>query len=258
MVYAIGAGAIFQSQFHLLSHSVFKALLFLGGGRGHPLRGNAGHAPDGRALARSMPLTCVVFFIGALALAGIPPVNGFWSKEMVLEAGLAYGPVLGVRRDARHRGPDGAVHPAVRVDGLLRAPASGDARPRGRPGDEDRPDPARRSARLVTWLLAGPFQELLARTLPLHFPAGRRKRAEASPPRGQIAAEVLSAPSTWLALGGRRSSAAALWAGRARVRSEAAGSGPAPRGVPRGGLRVRVHQPRDRRRPCRRPGRVFA
>jgi NADH-quinone oxidoreductase subunit L len=64
---------------------------------------------------------------------------------------------------------------------------------------------------LVTWILAGPFQSLLARTLPLHFPAG----PEAAGIEGTwaIAAEVLTAPSTWLALG-VVALGAALWAVR--------------------------------------------
>ena len=79
--------AIFQGQFHLLSHSVFKALLFLGAGAVIHSLGTRDMRNMG-GLSRKMPLTCAVFVIGALALAGIPPVNGFWSKEMVLEAGL--------------------------------------------------------------------------------------------------------------------------------------------------------------------------
>ena len=40
-------------------------------------------------VGRRMPFVCAAFIVGALALAGLPPLNGFWSKELVLEAGLA-------------------------------------------------------------------------------------------------------------------------------------------------------------------------
>ena len=90
MVYAIGAGSVFASQFHLFSHSIFKALLFLGAGavihsvgtRDMRLMGGVG---------KKLPYVKWVFIIGALALAGIPVFNGFWSKELVLEAGLNAG-----------------------------------------------------------------------------------------------------------------------------------------------------------------------
>jgi NADH-quinone oxidoreductase subunit L len=91
MVYAIGAGGVFASQFHLLSHAVFKALLFLSAGAVI----HAVHTRDMRemgGLGRQMPVVRVVMIIGALALAGIPIVNGFWSKELVLEVGHEGGP----------------------------------------------------------------------------------------------------------------------------------------------------------------------
>jgi NADH-quinone oxidoreductase subunit L len=92
MVYAIGAGGVFASQFHLLSHAVFKALLFLSAGAVI----HAVHTRDMRemgGLGRQMPLVRAVMVIGGLALAGIPVLNGFWSKELVLEAGHEGGPL---------------------------------------------------------------------------------------------------------------------------------------------------------------------
>jgi len=91
MVYAIGAGGVFASQFHLLSHAVFKALLFLSAGAVI----HAVHTRDMRemgGLGRRMPVVRTVMIIGALGLAGIPIVNGFWSKELVLEVGHEGGP----------------------------------------------------------------------------------------------------------------------------------------------------------------------
>ena len=91
MVYAVGVGGFFASQFHLLSHAVFKALLFLAAGAVIHAVGTRDMRKMG-ALGSKMPFVRNVFVIGALALAGLPFLNGFWSKELVLEAGLNGGP----------------------------------------------------------------------------------------------------------------------------------------------------------------------
>ena len=91
MVYAIGVGGIYASQFHLLSHAVFKALLFLGAGAVIHAVGTRDMRLMG-GLGNQMPFVRTTFVIGALALAGIPILNGFWSKELILEAGAAEGP----------------------------------------------------------------------------------------------------------------------------------------------------------------------
>lgn len=92
MVYAVGAGSVFASQFHLFSHSIFKALLFLAAGAVIHSVGTRDMAQMG-GVGKKLPFVKWVFIIGALALSGIPVLNGFWSKEMVLEAGLAHGPL---------------------------------------------------------------------------------------------------------------------------------------------------------------------
>lgn len=90
MVYAIGAGGVLVSQFHLFSHSIFKALLFLAAGAViHSIGTRDMNAMGG--VGRKMPFVKWVFIIGGLALAGIPIFNGFWSKEMILESGLVGG-----------------------------------------------------------------------------------------------------------------------------------------------------------------------
>ena len=91
MMAALGAGARVAGFFHLLTHGFFKALLFLAaGGVIHAVATND-LARMGR-LGRAMPKTATVFVVGALALAGIPPLSGFFSKEAVLagvwDAGL--------------------------------------------------------------------------------------------------------------------------------------------------------------------------
>ena len=93
MVYAIGAGSVFASQFHLFSHSIFKALLFLAAGAVIHSVGTRDMTQMG-GVGKKLPFVKWVFIVGALALAGIPVFNGFWSKEMILEAGLKGGSVV--------------------------------------------------------------------------------------------------------------------------------------------------------------------
>ncbi len=190
MVYAVGAGGIFASQFHLMSHSVFKALLFLGAGAVIHSVGTRDMRLMG-GLRKQMPLVSTVFVIGALALAGLPILNGFWSKELVLEAGLQGGPAwifaimllvvgltalytfrcvwlvfFGEPRSHLHAHDAGV---AMRV--ALIALAFGS---------------------LTTWLLAGPFLAWMAQSVPnqsLQIKTG-----------SEIFLEILSAPATWGAI----------------------------------------------------------
>ena len=90
MMTAIGAGFAAAGFFHLLTHGVFKALLFLGAGALiHAVHSN--DLKDMGGLARKMPHTAIVFVIGTLSLAGIPFFGGFLSKEEILGATLAGG-----------------------------------------------------------------------------------------------------------------------------------------------------------------------
>jgi NADH-quinone oxidoreductase subunit L len=83
MMAALGAGALAAGVLHLLLHGFFKALLFLAAGAViHAVHTNDMWAM-GR-LARAMPKTALVFVVGTLALAGIPPFSGFVSKEAIL------------------------------------------------------------------------------------------------------------------------------------------------------------------------------
>ena len=109
MVAAVGMGAYVAGMFHLVTHAFFKALLFLSAGsiilgveRGHHHLGHhsgGGHekvfdANDMRnmgGMRKTMPVTFWVYMIGTLALAGIVPFAGFWSKdEILLDASLHY------------------------------------------------------------------------------------------------------------------------------------------------------------------------
>lgn len=95
MMAGVGAASIFASQFHLLNHAIFKALLFLCAGAViHAVHTRSMYEMGG--LKRSMPLVHWTFLVGTLALAGIPVFNGFFSKDAIFEALLhshLYGPL---------------------------------------------------------------------------------------------------------------------------------------------------------------------
>ncbi|HKZ60695.1 MAG TPA: NADH-quinone oxidoreductase subunit L [Candidatus Thermoplasmatota archaeon] len=87
MFAAVGAGAMFAGSFHLLSQALFKALLFLAAGAVIQAAGSRDLFKMG-GLGATMRLTSVSFLIGAISMAGIPPLVGFWSKDLVLEGVL--------------------------------------------------------------------------------------------------------------------------------------------------------------------------
>jgi NADH-quinone oxidoreductase subunit L len=83
MFIALGAGGSTAALYHLVTHAYFKSLLFLGAG----VIIHATHTQDMRemgGLAKKMPLTTAAFTAGSLALAGIVPFSGFWSKDEIL------------------------------------------------------------------------------------------------------------------------------------------------------------------------------
>lgn len=87
MVMALGVGSMTAGMFHLTTHAFFKALLFLGAGSVI----HAVHEQDifkMGGLSGRMPVTTWTFVIGSLALAGIFPLSGFWSKDEILGAAL--------------------------------------------------------------------------------------------------------------------------------------------------------------------------
>jgi NADH-quinone oxidoreductase subunit L len=90
MMTAIGAGYSAAGFFHLLTHGVFKALLFLGAGAVIHAVGTNDISQMG-GLAKRMPQTAIVFIVGTLSLAGIPLFGGFASKEEILGAVWAGG-----------------------------------------------------------------------------------------------------------------------------------------------------------------------
>jgi NADH-quinone oxidoreductase subunit L len=118
MVAAVGMGAFVAGMFHLVTHAFFKALLFLSAGsvilgveRGHH---HAAHDDDHHdeevfdpgdmrnmgGMRKTMPVTFWVYLVGAVALAGIPPLAGFWSKDEILadayKIGFSEGHIFGI------------------------------------------------------------------------------------------------------------------------------------------------------------------
>jgi NADH-quinone oxidoreductase subunit L len=82
------------SMFHLFTHAMFKALLFLGAGSIiHAVHSN--EMKDMGGLRKYMPITHITFLIACLAIAGIPPFSGFFSKDEILAASFAYSPAMG-------------------------------------------------------------------------------------------------------------------------------------------------------------------
>jgi NADH-quinone oxidoreductase subunit L len=90
MFLAVGSGAYTAAIFHMVTHAFFKALLFLGSGSViHGMH----HEQDMRkmgALRKLMPITAATFIVGWLAIAGVPPFAGFWSKDEILLAAWSH------------------------------------------------------------------------------------------------------------------------------------------------------------------------
>ena len=207
MMYAMGVGGVFAGSVHLFSHAIFKALLFLSAGAVIHSIGTRDMAKMG-GLGKQMPLVRNVFVIGSLALAGIPILNGFWSKELILEQGLQ-GPIwawiimlftagltaaytfrcvwlvfYGKPRSELHAHPTGS---AMKVSLVVLAAGS-----------------------LVSWLLAGPLSRLMTETMPLH--------ALHELTTFEMVKEVLTAPATLVALIAIALGLAAWWQ-RAHLKS---------------------------------------
>ena len=94
MFLAVGSGAYVAAVFHMITHAFFKALLFLGSGSViHGMDGDQDMAHYG-GLRRFMPITAGTFVIGWLAIAGVPPFAGFWSKDEILAFAWNESPLL--------------------------------------------------------------------------------------------------------------------------------------------------------------------
>ena len=125
MFTAMGVGAFSAGAFHLMTHAFFKALLFLGSGSViHAMGGEQDMRRMGN-LKKYMPVTFATMMIGTLAIAGIPPFAGFFSKDEILFQAFVHNkPVWIIAVD--RRGDDGVLHVPPHGDDVLR----GVSRPR--------------------------------------------------------------------------------------------------------------------------------
>ncbi len=166
MMAGVGAASIFASQFHLLNHAIFKALLFLCAGAIIHATGTRNMMQMG-GLKKLMPATHVCFLIGVFALAGVPLFNGFWSKDAIFEAMVhqhAWGPLA-----------------MLIVTSLLTAAYSwrmywltfqGEARSESHahdaPWQMTTPLLALAAGTLVSWVYVGGYTDKLGQQLPYH------------------------------------------------------------------------------------------
>jgi NADH-quinone oxidoreductase subunit L len=94
MFLAVGSGAYVAAIFHMVTHAFFKALLFLGSGSViHGMHDEQDMRRMG-LLRKFLPVTAATFIVGWLAIAGVPPFAGFWSKDEILLFALAKSPAL--------------------------------------------------------------------------------------------------------------------------------------------------------------------
>jgi NADH-quinone oxidoreductase subunit L len=90
MMAGLGVGSLAGGIFHLFTHAWFKACLFLGAGSVHHAAGTYDMTRLG-GLGRRMPVTAGTYLVACLAIAGVPPLAGFWSKEAIAGDALAFG-----------------------------------------------------------------------------------------------------------------------------------------------------------------------
>lgn len=94
MFLAVGVGAYWVAIFHMITHAFFKACMFLGSGSViHGMHDEQDMRRMGN-LRKYMPITAITFMCGWLAIAGIPPFSGFWSKDEILAYALHSNPAL--------------------------------------------------------------------------------------------------------------------------------------------------------------------
>lgn len=94
MFLALGTGAYTAAVFHVMTHAFFKALLFLGSGSVIHAMGGEQDIRKMGGLKKWMPVTNITFLIGCLAIAGIPGLSGFFSKDEILANAFGYNKVI--------------------------------------------------------------------------------------------------------------------------------------------------------------------
>lgn len=94
MFLALGCGAYTAAVFHVMTHAFFKALMFLGSGSVIHAMGGEQDIRNMGGLGKKMKITFITFLIGCIAIAGIPPFSGFFSKDAILLSAFEKNPVL--------------------------------------------------------------------------------------------------------------------------------------------------------------------
>ncbi len=94
MFLGLGVGAYTGAVFHVMTHAFFKALLFLGAGSVIHAMGGEQDMRNMGGLKKYMSVTHITFLLGCLAIAGMPPFSGFFSKDEILAAAFANNPLL--------------------------------------------------------------------------------------------------------------------------------------------------------------------
>jgi NADH-quinone oxidoreductase subunit L len=93
MFLALGSGAYVAAVFHVLTHAFFKALLFLGSGSVIHAMGGEQDIRKMGGLSGKLKITYITFFFGCLAIAGLPPLSGFFSKDAILLSAFLHQPL---------------------------------------------------------------------------------------------------------------------------------------------------------------------
>jgi NADH-quinone oxidoreductase subunit L len=94
MFLALGSGAYVAAVFHVMTHAFFKALLFLGSGSVIHAMGGEQDIRNMGGLSKKLKITYITFLIGCIAIAGIPPFSGFFSKDSILLAAFVNNKIL--------------------------------------------------------------------------------------------------------------------------------------------------------------------
>jgi NADH-quinone oxidoreductase subunit L len=94
MFVGLGVGAYTGAVFHVMTHAFFKALLFLGAGSVIHAMGGEQDMRNMGGLKKHMSVTHITFLLGCLAIAGMPPFSGFFSKDEILAAAFAHNPMV--------------------------------------------------------------------------------------------------------------------------------------------------------------------
>jgi NADH-quinone oxidoreductase subunit L len=94
MFLALGTGAYVAAVFHVMTHAFFKALLFLGSGSVIHAMGGEQDIRNMGGIGKKLKITYLTFLVGCIAIAGIPPFSGFFSKDSILLAAYLENPVF--------------------------------------------------------------------------------------------------------------------------------------------------------------------